>query len=99
MIIITRPLSLWSGEGGNWHFVTIPADEAVEIRLQAAAAGPRRGFGSVRVEARTGEVTWRTSIFPTKNGDYLLPIKADLRRRAGIAAGDEVRFTIDLIGA
>ncbi len=71
MIIVTAPLSLWSGESGSWHFVTIPAGEAVEIRLESAASGIRRGFGSVRVKARinpsTGSgqaVTWTTSIFP-----------------------------------
>ena len=29
---VTSPLWLWSGEGGSWHFVTIPA-EAEQLRL------------------------------------------------------------------
>ena len=57
----------------------------------------RRGFGSVRVAATIDDVTWRTSIFPQKSGGYILPIKADVRRRAGIAAGDEVAVTLDLL--
>jgi hypothetical protein len=97
VITVTAPLWLWSGEGGSWHFVTIPPEEAVEIRLQAAASGPRRGFGSVRVEAAIGDVRWRTSIFPQKSGGYILPIKGDIRRRAGIAAGDEIMATLELI--
>lgn len=97
MITITAPIWLWSEGKGSWHFLTIPAEEALEIRVESAASGIRRGFGSVRVEARVNGVAWRTSIFPQKSGGYLLPIKADVRRRAGIAAGDDVTVEIDLL--
>lgn len=96
MITVTAPLWLWSGEGGSWHFVTIPPEKAVEIRLESAASGIRRGFGSVRVAASINGVDWRTSIFPQKSGGYILPVKAAVRRDAGIAAGDEVTVLIDL---
>ena len=104
MIVVTAPLWLWSGAGGSWHFVTVPPELAVEIRMEAAASTARRGFGSVRVEARIGPstgsgqaVVWRTSIFPQKSGGYILPVKADVRRRAGIAAGDEVFVELELV--
>ena len=97
MISVTSPLWVWNGEGGTWHFLTIPGDVAVEVRAHMVSSGPRRGFGSVRVEARIGEISWRTSIFPQKSGGYLLPVKADVRRRAGIAAGDDVTAAIDLL--
>lgn len=97
MITVTAPLWLWSGEGSSWHFVTIPADEAVEIRLESAASGIRRGFGSVRVKANINGVAWTTSIFPQKSGGYLLPVKAGVRRDAGIAAGDEITVMLELL--
>lgn len=97
MITITVPLWLWSGEGGRWHFVTVPSAQTVEIRLAAAASGPRRGFGAVRVAAAIGDVAWRTSIFPQQAGGYILPVKAEVRRRAGIAAGDEITVELELI--
>ena len=97
MISVTSPLWVWNGEKGSWHFLTIPPDESVEFRLQAAAAGLRRGFGSLRVEARIDSIAWRTSIFPQKSGGYVLPIKADVRRRAGISAGDEVTVELELL--
>ena len=97
MITVTAPLWVWSEGKGSWHFLTIPADEALEIRMESAASGVRRGFGSVRVEARINGIAWRTSIFPQKSGGYLLPVKADVRRRAGIAAGDDVTVSIDLL--
>jgi hypothetical protein len=88
MITVTAPIWLWSEGKGSWHFLTVPAEEAVEIK--AHGFGTRRGFGSVRVAATIEGVTWRTSIFPQKSGGYILPIKADVRRRAGISSGDEV---------
>ena len=96
MITVTAPVWLWSEGQGSWHFLTVPADEALEIRAHSLGGG-RRGFGSVRVEATIHEVAWRTSVFPQKSGGYLLPIKADVRRRAGIAAGDEVTVELELI--
>jgi hypothetical protein len=97
LITVTAPIWLWSEGKGSWHFLTVPAEEAVEIRLQAAAAGPRRGFGSVRVAATINQISWRTSIFPQKSGGYILPIKADVRRRAGVSAGDEVTLSLELV--
>ena len=97
MITVTAPIWLWSEGKGSWHFLTIPPEEAVAIRLESAASGIRRGFGSVRVEASINGVSWRTSIFPQKSGGYILPVKADVRRRAGIAAGDKVRVSLSLL--
>jgi len=96
MIAFTAPLWLWSGEGGSWHFITVPKEQSAEIRLEGAATGPRRGFGSVRVEASINGVSWRTSVFPQKSGTYLLPVKAEVRRCAGIAAGDDVTVVLGL---
>lgn len=93
MITLTAPLWLWTG--GSWHFVTVPEEEAVEIRAHSLLN--RGGFGSVKVEATVNDVTWRTSVFPQKSGGYLLPIKADVRRRAEIAAGDEVTVALELL--
>ena len=96
MITVTAPIWLWSGGQGSWHFLTVPEDEAVEIRAHSFGDS-RRGFGSVRVEASIDGVTWRTSVFPQKSGGYILPLKADVRRRAGVAAGDLVTVSLDLL--
>ncbi len=95
MITVAAPIWLWSEGKGSWHFLTVPADEAIELRAQSF--GTRRGFGSVRVAATINDVTWRTSVFPQKSGGYILPIKADVRRRADISAGDEVSVALELI--
>ena len=103
MITVTAPLWLWTGEGGSWHFITIPEAEAEEFRAESLVR--RGGFGSVKVEATingpsTGAgqaVTWRTSVFPQKSGGYILPVKKEVRRRAGISAGDDVTVTLELV--
>jgi hypothetical protein len=93
MITVTAPLFRWTGADGGSHYLTIPEPQADELRGHALAH--RRGFGSVRVEATLGGVTWRTSAFPQKTGGYFLPVKMDVCRRAGITAGDKV--TVELV--
>lgn len=96
MIAITGPLWLWNGEGATWHFFSIPEDQADELHVHRLS-GPRRRFGSVRVEARIGSVVWRTSVFPQKDGEFILPVKAEVRKKAGIAAGDAVTVALELL--
>jgi Domain of unknown function (DUF1905) len=80
------------GEAG-WHFVTLPAEIADEIR--ARFAGAHRPFGSLAVRATLGGCSWTTSLFAdTRSSSYLLPIKAATRRREDVHAGDTVTLTI-----
>jgi hypothetical protein len=93
MITLTAELWLWSG--GRWHFITVPAEEADEIRAHSLLN--RGGFGSVKVEAKINGVSWRTSVFPQKSGGYLLPVKKEVRCRAAIVAGDAVTVELELL--
>ena len=95
MITVTGPLWLWSGESASWHFVTVPAEQSGEIRAHSLLS--RGGFGSIKVEATIDDVTWRTSVFPMKSGGYILPVKKEVRCKAGIAAGDELTVEIELL--
>ncbi|HSR00911.1 MAG TPA: DUF1905 domain-containing protein [Sphingomicrobium sp.] len=96
MISLAGPLKIWTSEEGSSHFMSVPDELSGEIRAHAMLL--RRGFGSVRVEATIGEVTWRTSVFPSKgSGGYFLPVKIDVCRRLGIAAGDEVEVELELL--
>jgi hypothetical protein len=97
MIRVTSLLWIWKGEStaGRWYFLTIPEEQSAEFR--AEAFGTRRGFGSVRVECTCRGVSWRTSVFPLNSGGYLLPVKASVRRDAGIGAGDEVTVDLEIL--
>ena len=95
MIGVISTLRLWNAAGASWHLIDVPAAQSGEIRAHNLLN--RGGFGSVRVEATIGEVSWRTSLFPQKSGGYVMPVKADIRRAAGIAAGDTVRVDLELL--
>jgi hypothetical protein len=96
MITVTSLLWIWKGEAaGRWYFITVPEEQCDEIR--AHAFGSPRGFGSVKVEAHIGDVSWRTSVFPLNSGGYLLPVKKEVRCRAEIGAGDEVTVNLKLL--
>jgi hypothetical protein len=56
-------LWVWAARRDDgWTFVSLPPEASEEIR--EITAGPRRGFGAVRVRVRVGATTWRTSVFP-----------------------------------
>jgi hypothetical protein len=76
----------WRGPS-PFYFVPVPAEEAANIREVAAIA--TYGWGVIPVEARVGEVTFTTSLFP-KDGGYLLPLKDAVRKPQGLSAGDDV---------
>ena len=85
---------VWRYDGpAAWHFLSLP--EAVSAEVKERFGMMSAGFGSLRVEARIGATTWRTSIFYDRaSGRYLLPLKADVRRAEGLAPGDEVAFVV-----
>ena len=96
MIAFTSLLWIWRGEAaGRWYFLTLPEEQAREVK--AHSLGSPRGFGSVKVEATIDQVTWRTSVFPLNSGGYLLPVKAEVRKRASLSVGDEVAVTLELL--
>ncbi|ACP23545.1 hypothetical protein NGR_b20990 (plasmid) [Sinorhizobium fredii NGR234] len=87
-------LWLYPGKGG-WHFITLPADIAGQIRFLTEPK--TRGWRSETVIARTGWTEWTTSIFPDKaSGSFLLPVKAEVRRQEKLVAGQVVRIILML---
>ncbi len=87
---------VWLYPGENpWYFVTIPEKQAQDLVKEYV--WPRRGFGAIPVEVTIGKTTWRTSIFPDKGGDYVLPIKKQVRMAEEIEDGVEVEFQIAVI--
>ena len=86
---------LWKWSGGNWFFLTLPADTAADIR--AFAADNVSALGTVRVVARVGETEWQTSLFPSNEHDsFLLPVKAAVRRAEKLEAGAEVAVALEV---
>ena len=84
----------WKGPA-PWHFVTVPEEECGE--LAAASASVTYGWGMVPVTAQIGRTGWQTSLFP-KDGRYIVPVKARVRKAEGLEVGDVVmvRLTVDV---
>ncbi|MEV1144338.1 DUF1905 domain-containing protein [Micromonospora sp. NPDC049799] len=89
----TGELWFWKGPS-PWHFVTVPEPECAE--LEATSASVSYGWGMIPVAARIGGTGWRTSLWP-KDGRYVVPVKAGVRRAERLDVGDTVtiRLTVD----
>jgi len=98
----TALLWRWTGsKGGSWHFLTISGAAAEDLSataLMRRLEGLSRGFGSLRVTATIGETTWQTSVFPQSGEDgapeWLLPVKAAVRKAEGLAEGEAVKVRL-----
>ncbi|MFH9800122.1 DUF1905 domain-containing protein [Streptomyces virginiae] len=86
----------WRGPA-PFYFVPVPQEQSADVQQVAAMA--TYGWGVVPVEARIGEVTFETSLFP-RDGGYLLPVKNAVRKPLGLVAGDDVsvEMTVRLQG-
>lgn len=76
----------WRGPA-PWYFVTIPDEQSSAIR--AISRSVTYGWGVIPVRVRIGATEWSTSLFP-KDGLYLVPIRADVRKAERLAEGDQV---------
>ncbi len=83
----------WDARTESWYFVHVPPEISSDLR---ELPGPTRGFGSLRVEARIGGTTWRTSIFPGRD-TYSLPLKRAVREAERLAEGDVVPVHVDVL--
>lgn len=93
-VTFTAEVWLYPGETASWHFITLPRKESDAIKLRS---GPtRRGWGALKVTATIRSTSWQTSIFPDKTRGYLLPLKADVRKKEKLAVGQRVEVKIEL---
>lgn len=86
---------LWHWRGpAPWYFVTVP--EEVSLELHAVSTAVTYGWGMIPVMARIGATGWQTSLFP-KDGLYVVPVKAAVRKAERLDEGDTVtvRLTTD----
>lgn len=73
-------LFIWANEKSAWYFIPVPAEHNDALRF--FAGHEKRGWGAIKVQAQIGDSIWTTSIFPDKSrGCYLLPVKAEIRKR------------------
>ena len=90
----------WQAENGVcWYFVYIDKDTSTKIQNTLRKTKiPRIAFGSVRVEVSIGSSVWKTSLFPSsKEGIFMLPVKALVRRQESVEEGDLLDITLSLL--
>ncbi len=91
----------FSGEIFEWRgpaphfFVTVPEEQSRDIKGIANLV--TYGWGVIPVTVKIGDTEWTTSLFP-KDGRYLVPIRANVRKREGIEEGDTVDIQLDVGG-
>jgi Domain of unknown function (DUF1905) len=83
----------WRGPA-PWHFITVPDDES--RKLEATSRLVTYGWGMIPVCAQIGTTGWTTSLYP-KDGRYIVPVKAHVRKAERLEVGDTVtvRLTVD----
>lgn len=87
---------VWRYPGpSGWYFVTIGKKDALEIKY--GESGKTVGWGYIRVSAKLGRTKWSTTLFPTKEKEYLLAIKASVRKAEKVADGDRVKVEFSLV--
>jgi hypothetical protein len=91
---IKSKLFKWSGEAA-WYFIKIDEKTTEDIKNNFGMMA--RGWGSLPVNVKLGSSEWKTSIFPDRKTNYLLPIKSKVRKAEKINDGDLVSLTMEII--
>lgn len=90
----------FSGEIWYWrgpapfYFVTVPEPQCRDLREVSAAL--TYGWGCLPATVTLGDSTWQTSMFP-KDGGYIVPVKAQVRRDEDVDEGMvvDLRLAVD----
>lgn len=78
-----------------WHFANLSPKQSSHIRKLFGAEAA--GWGSLPVTVRIGNTEWKTSIFPdSKSSSYLFAIKAEVRKKEHIRAGDTINAIVQI---
>ena len=85
---------IWFWKGPSpFFFVTVPEKESGD--LKAISSLVTYGWGVIPVHVRIGKTEWKTSLFP-KDGRYLVPIKASVRKAENLEEGDKVTILLEV---
>ena len=82
----------WRGPA-PWFFVTVPEQPSRD--LKAISSLVTYGWGVIPVHVRIGSTEYTTSLFP-KDGLYLVPVKASVRKAEGLQEGDTVTVRLEI---
>lgn len=82
----------WKGPA-PWFFVAVPAKHSRDIK--AISNIVTYGWGVIPVTVQIGKTVFTTSLFP-KDGRYLVPIKASVRKAENLDKGEKVTVRLEI---
>jgi hypothetical protein len=86
--------TIWFWRGpAPWYFVTVPVHQGDD--LKAISNLVTYGWGVIPVHVHIGKTEWKTSLFP-KDGSYIVPIKASVRKAESLEEGDTVTLRLEV---
>jgi hypothetical protein len=88
----TGKILFWRGPA-PWFFVAVPEEHSRQ--LKAISGMVTYGWGVIPVHARIGRAEFQTSLFP-RDGLYLVPLKASVRKAENLQEGDEVTIRLEV---
>jgi Domain of unknown function (DUF1905) len=93
-MIIEFSGKIWYWRGPSpFFFVTVPAKPSRD--LKAISGLVTYGWGVIPVHVRIGKTEFTTSLFP-KDGRYIVPIKASVRKAESLEEGDKVTVRLEI---
>ncbi|ULQ61013.1 DUF1905 domain-containing protein [Brucepastera parasyntrophica] len=82
-----------SGDMCGWYVVFLPKELAKDIRKNFKFL--EEGWGRMKTIVKIGNSEWETAIwFDTKHDTYLLPLKAEIRKKEKIEIDKEIEIII-----
>jgi len=91
-IEISGRIWYWRGPA-PWFFVTVPATQSRILKDISGCV--TYGWGMIPVDVRIGKTEWKTSLWP-KDGRYIVPIKASVRKAEQLEEGDKVIVRLEV---
>lgn len=88
----TGEIWFWKGPA-PWYFVSVPAKESAE--LKAVISLVTYGWGMIPVDATIGDTDFYTALWE-KDGHYVLPLKAAVRKAEKLEEGDTVTARLEI---
>ena len=82
----------WRGPA-PFYFVTVPPEQCRE--LKAISRSVTYGWGMIPADVQIGKTKWYTALWP-KDGGYIVPIKASVRKAENLVEGDTVTVRLDV---
>ena len=92
-IEFTGKIWFWKGPA-PFYFVTVPEEQSRDLHFISGSV--TYGWGMIPVTVRLGQTEWQTALWP-KDGGYIVPLKASVRKAEKVAEGDSVTLRLEVV--